>query len=385
MKGGKLLAEGGYGCVFAPGINCDGSIMKTQKYVSKIQRYDSSAKNEIKIGKTIQELSGYEDHFSPILKYCEIDIAQIKDKESKKCTIFKKKKSKNFIVMKMPYIKGEDFMDYLVNQKNSIQLISNIILSYNHLLKSITMLISKDIIHYDIKGSNIIFNENKEIPVLIDFGLSIQKNTINKDNLNYMFYVYAPEYYIWSLEVHYMCYLVNKNKEPNNDELEEICKKYVDGNKALQRNFSPKFINKYLEKCIKQLKKYNKIDYDDRIDKLLGYWKTFDNYSLSIMYLKFLHYININGFIDNQFIIFFSKLLLRNIDPNPSNRLNMVETIHTFNTFLYQKNINNIKTFEQLTDSFIENRDELNAEITLDKKKGLYETKTMHIQKRKSN
>ena len=145
--------------------------------------------------------------------------------------------------MKMPYIKGEDFMDYLVNQKNSIQLISNIILSYNHLLKSITMLISKDIIHYDIKGSNIIFNENKEIPVLIDFGLSIQKNTINKDNLNYMFYVYAPEYYIWSLEVHYMCYLVNKNKEPNNDELEEICKKYVDGNKALQRNFSPKFIN----------------------------------------------------------------------------------------------------------------------------------------------
>ena len=37
MKGGKLLAEGGYGCVFTPGINCDGSIMKTKKYVSKIQ------------------------------------------------------------------------------------------------------------------------------------------------------------------------------------------------------------------------------------------------------------------------------------------------------------------------------------------------------------
>tara|TARA_B100001250_G_C19389383_1_gene609835 strand:- start:277 stop:666 length:390 start_codon:yes stop_codon:yes gene_type:complete len=124
--------------------------------------------------------------------------------------------------------------------------------------------------------------------------------------------------------------------------------------------------------------------FDRRIELILGYWKTFDNYSLSIMYLKFLHYININGFIDNQFIIFFSKLLLRNIDPNPDNRLNLIETIHTFNTFLYQKNINNIKTFEQLTDSFIENRKELDKKITLDKKNGLFETKTMRIKRKNS-
>ena len=123
---------------------------------------------------------------------------------------------------------------------------------------------------------------------------------------------------------------------------------------------------------------------DRRIELILSYWKTFDNYSMSIMYLKFLHYININGFIDNQFIIFFSKLLLRNIDPNPEDRLSLVETLHTFNTFLYQKNINNIKTFEQLTDSFIENRREMEDEITLDKKKGLYQTKTMRIKLRRS-
>ena len=48
----------------------------------------------------------------------------------------KKKKTKKFIVMKLQYVEGEDFMDYLINQKNSVQLVSNIILSYNHLLKS---------------------------------------------------------------------------------------------------------------------------------------------------------------------------------------------------------------------------------------------------------
>ena len=384
MKGGKLLAEGGYGCVFVPGINCDGSIMKTKKYVSKIQRYDLSAKNEIEIGKIIQELNGFEDHFAPVLKHCEIDVASIKDKEVSKCTILKKKKTKKFIVMKLQYVEGEDFMDYLINQKNSVQLVSNLILSFNHLLKSITMMIQKKLIHYDIKGTNILFDTNKQVPLLIDFGLSIQVEKINIDKLKDIFYVYAPEYYIWSLEIHYLCYLLNKNKEPTIDELKEIAKKCVEGNKALQKNFSPDFLKKYENKCFNQLKKYNNLPYEKRLKDLIDYWKTFDNYALAVMYLKFLRYINIDGFVDNQFIIFFSKLLLKNIDPNPDNRLSLIETIHTFNTFLYQKNINNIKTFEELTDSFIENRSEIDKEITLAKKEGIYDTKTMKITKRKS-
>ena len=102
------------------------------------------------------------------------------------------------------------------------------------------------------------------------------------------------------------------------------------------------------------------------------------------MYLKFINYININGFIDNEFILFFTKLLLKNIDPNPVNRLTLTDTIHTFNTFLYQKNINNIKTFEELTDSFIENRTKLDNEISNDKKQGMYQTKTMRVLRRQS-
>ena len=63
MKGGKLLAEGGYGCVFLLGINCDGTSMTSKKYVSKIQRLNNSAKNEIEIGKIIQEINGFNNHF----------------------------------------------------------------------------------------------------------------------------------------------------------------------------------------------------------------------------------------------------------------------------------------------------------------------------------
>ena len=98
MKGGKLLAEGGYGCVFLPGINCDGSSLTSKKYVSKIQIYNKSAKNEIQIGKIVQTIGGFSNHFSPVYKHCSIKIATIKDEDIYKCTIIKKKPPKTILI-----------------------------------------------------------------------------------------------------------------------------------------------------------------------------------------------------------------------------------------------------------------------------------------------
>ena len=157
--------------------------------------------------------------------------------------------------MKLQYIEGEDFMDYLINQKNSVQLVSNIILSFNHLLKSLTMLESKFIVHYDLKGTNILFNVNKEIPLLIDFGLSVEMIlTITNEKLKNIFYVYAPEYYIWPLETHYLCYLINKNKEPSSDELNEIAKIYVDNNKGITEKFLSRFFKKIQKKMYQSVR-----------------------------------------------------------------------------------------------------------------------------------
>lgn len=387
MKGGKLIAEGGYGCVFHPGIDCKGNNFKTKKYASKIQRYDSSAKDEIKIGKLIKDINGYENHFAPIIKHCEIDIAKIKksEKQVDKCSIIKKSKSKKFVLMKLPFIKGTDFIDYLISQRNSIQIVNNIINSYNHLVKSCQLLVGKSIMHYDIKGSNILYDIDKQIPILIDFGLSCDMSKKKSHSfLKKIFYVYAPQYYIWPLEVHYISYLFNKNKNPVKKELKDIVNEFVKNNRALQKNFSPEFLKKYKEKCLKQLIKYNAIEFNDRINKIINYWKTFDNYSISIMYLKFLRYININGFMDNEFIIFFSKLLLQNINPNPEKRLSLIDTVHTFNTFLYTKNLNHIQTFEELTENVIKNRKEVNKEMLFENKTELNETKTIKILYRKS-
>ena len=91
--------------------------------------------NEIQIGNILKNINGYENHFAPIIKHCQLDIAKIKNNKSKtNCSIIKKSKSKDFILMKLRFINGIDFIDYLINQKNSIQIIDNIINSYNHLV-----------------------------------------------------------------------------------------------------------------------------------------------------------------------------------------------------------------------------------------------------------
>ena len=377
MKGGKLLAEGGYGCVFLPGINCDGTNMTSKKYVSKIQRFNNSAKNEIEIGKIIQEINGYNNHFSPVVKHCSIDIGNIKDDDKNKCTVFKKQKSKKFILMKMFYIDGIDFIDYMIEHKNSSQIVRNIINSYNHMLRTLSMLIGKKIIHYDLKGTNILFDNVKQVPLLIDFGLSIKIKNMNRENLKDFFYVYAPEYYVWSLEIHYLCYILNKNKDPSVSELKTIAKDFVENNKGLNKIFSSGFLKRYKTKCAKQLRYYNSIEYNERVEKILNYWATFDNYSLSIMYLKFLYYINIEGFQNNPFTIFFSKLLLQNIDPNPEKRLTILQTIHTFNGFLYERNINNSITFELLAEQFVNKREKISDALKLAKQNDIKETKSM--------
>ena len=54
----KLLSQGGFGCVYHPGIKCDGSKDK-KKYVSKLQINDYTAVNEVQIGKLIKSIPNY--------------------------------------------------------------------------------------------------------------------------------------------------------------------------------------------------------------------------------------------------------------------------------------------------------------------------------------
>ena len=59
-----------------------------------------------------------------------------------------------------------------------------IIHSYVYLLFSIYILDKYGIIHYDLKGENIMYDTTHKKPIIIDFGLSIKKDDIKPDFKN---------------------------------------------------------------------------------------------------------------------------------------------------------------------------------------------------------
>ena len=46
-SGGGFLAQGGYGCVYYPEVNCQGKDTNNKNFLSKIVQRDFSADNEL--------------------------------------------------------------------------------------------------------------------------------------------------------------------------------------------------------------------------------------------------------------------------------------------------------------------------------------------------
>ena len=62
----KLLSQGGFGCVYYPGIRCSKAKNddNMEDYVTKLQRYNFNSKNEANIGLRIAEDIDYK-YFYP--------------------------------------------------------------------------------------------------------------------------------------------------------------------------------------------------------------------------------------------------------------------------------------------------------------------------------
>jgi hypothetical protein len=128
---------------------------------------------------------------------------------------------------------------------------------------------------------------------------------------------------------------------------------------------------------VKTLEGLNTYDFASRINKVLSYWYTWDNYALSIIYLLFVYYLNINGYLKNDLIIYFSEMLLTNINPDSSERLNVVETKSKFTEFLYNLNMSNVVNLNEVKEMFVYNRG--NIEIALKEQKKLLQKKSKSI------
>ena len=67
---------------------------------------------------------------------------------------------------------------------------------------------------------------------------------------------------------------------------------------------------------------------------ILQFAHTWDNYALSILFLRILIGIHRSIGCKNKFIILFMKLLVCNVQLNPLKRLTIQDTINSFNNIL---------------------------------------------------
>jgi hypothetical protein len=202
----------------------------------------------------------------------------------------------------------------------SYHLLSNLFDLYERITDSIQLLIKYKIVHYDLKENNILVEKRHQLPYIIDFGLSIDisrlqehpwsekqednsKATIHSDILyqtqsskifqyNYLwrqhFYVNAPDYFLWPIEVHLMTYLINEHETLTPNALRKICYEYITNNKAIaymSRDFKKKMFDTSVATFSKLIDKPREYV----LNELLKYWDKWDIYAINIMFLKTLY------------------------------------------------------------------------------------------------
>jgi hypothetical protein len=192
---------------------------------------------------------------------------------------------------------------------------------YERIIDSIQLLIQYKIVHYDIKENNILIEKTQKLPYIIDFGLSIavgkllehkwdetyekykgeqrsidsnvvyslDSSELFKDNYLWKqhFYVHAPDYYLWPIEVHLMTYLINEHETLTEESLHYICFEFVKHNRAIEC-MSPHFKKKIYDTSMATFSRYIHKPREQALNELLHYWPKWDMYAVNVMFIRIL-------------------------------------------------------------------------------------------------
>ena len=296
----KIIASGSYGCVFRPGINCEGKSTEDTRFVSKLQSSKVVSQNEINIGKLLQKLANYEEYFSPIIENCPIGLGEIETKEVENCEPIKKSTETNIVINKIKYEGGNTLAKYLIImlKENPVKFSELFLETHITLLESLKKLRELEVIHNDIKENNIICRDGDGRPIIIDFGISMEKKCMRLPEgllesftkgeggeepilLYEYFYNYDDSYNIWCIDIIILNYMLNKLNEGwlSSQIKQSDINELLINVKEEDRDIVNKMFSTYLEKSwselIKSLKENGEHGWLEKIYVKYGYkWRT---------------------------------------------------------------------------------------------------------------
>jgi hypothetical protein len=312
----------------------------------KIKIYDFFSSNEIKISIKIQSIPYFYNYYNTVINYDRINIYQVfnNSKIIEKININENIDQKYLLFQyrfdSCNYIEFNEFIFTLTTPKVFIFFILQ---SFSYLLDSLINLNTKNICFFDLCPENIFFKKMNQSfiikPILQNFDCSLQMDIL-KSNNDYIGrilerinnFIHKP------LEVHFLFYLFNNNNlyiNISNDLIEEICTNFVN-NMTILSFFTQKYRDNYKKSCIATLQAFLHMPKLTIINTILDYANTWDNYSLSIIYLYIIGNIIRVFSLKETFINDFLIILLKNIDPNPLKRENLMNCKERYNSLFYK-------------------------------------------------
>ena len=203
--GGAPFVQGGFGCIFSPALRCKDvgqsnsshyDHEKKDKFVSKLidakyakREYDYVVRIKKKLEHLPEDIKKYLsiDDFTicnpaPLTKsdtmgievVCDSILSYVSDSKTKLPITAQNINDNldNFKIINMPKL-GKSLHDYIKNTKLSTK---ELIFLNNIIIKFVSVVVPSmnraGVIHGDLKSANILFSDNMNVPVLIDWGLS---------------------------------------------------------------------------------------------------------------------------------------------------------------------------------------------------------------------
>lgn len=306
-----------FGCIYCPIFFQDVSPTKSPSHVSQIKKRNNT---EIKIHKTIKSIPYHSLHFHTFVSCEPIQIGfrdQDEDQDDDQEEYMQT--NSQFILLKYNKLIFHYFNSFTSNKSNKY--LSDIYIS---LLKSILLLVNKQIIHANVNQNNIIFVD--ETPMITDFSNACQPSdfeheitTKNIDNLNLKIF----EHFI----IHYLidCDLTSISISNIYDIINEYKIHNLLGDMNSKTLFLKSFINKPKTNIIQQL---------------LMYYYTWDNFSISSIFLTLLNKNHCNT--QNRFVLKWIEILETNMNANPLKRYTVEFTINKMEEIVYNAEINDL-------------------------------------------
>lgn len=345
----SLISQGTYGCVFG---KKDPKKNTMSENITKIQKKEETSENETQIGKKIMTIKNYDEYFAPVLKTENINIAQIDKQEIEKCDFIHNNTDANtkYESNEIKYVGEYSLKKYLskliVDTKDFLSIF---ISDHIVLLEALEKLIEIGIVHYDLKENNIMIRTADSRPIIIDFGLSIDTATSNDSS----FYRYYPNYAPWCIDIVMLSFMVNEKGKDWQEviitqaDMTKIITDYFKNNYGVTDLLLPDEQTKWQMDLQTYFNAFVNKQWKDLYLELLKYRFTWDNYSLTVIYLFLFEQLDLKIYVDElPALKKYRELLIMSMTTIPSQRMlptNMKTNIIQLFKSINRKNLKNIK------------------------------------------